>query len=49
SVAVASGPCGAEELRAAGADVVLADLTQFPEWLAGFGDGEGDGAAAARA
>ena len=49
SVAVASGPCGAEELRAAGADVVLADLTQFPEWLAGYGDGVGDGAAAARA
>ncbi|MFG2324435.1 HAD family hydrolase [Streptomyces sp. NPDC048568] len=49
SVAVASGPCGAEELRAAGADVVLADLTEFPEWLAGYGDGEGDGAAAARA
>ncbi len=49
SVAVASGPCAAEELRAAGADVVLADLTEFPEWLAGYGDGEGDGAAAARA
>ncbi|MEV5014084.1 HAD family hydrolase [Streptomyces sp. NPDC053780] len=49
SVAVASGPCGAEELRAAGADVVLADLTEFPEWLAGYGDVEGDGAAAARA
>ncbi|WP_432080868.1 HAD family hydrolase [Streptomyces sp. WAC 04229] len=49
SVAVAGGPCGAEELRAAGADVVLADLTEFPEWLAGYGDGEDDGAAAARA
>ncbi|WP_415925316.1 HAD family hydrolase [Streptomyces sp. ME19-01-6] len=34
SVAVATGPCGAEELRAAGADVVLDDLTAFPEWLA---------------
>ncbi|MET8567921.1 haloacid dehalogenase-like hydrolase [Streptomyces sp. NPDC004783] len=45
AVAVASGPCGADELRAAGADVVLADLTQFPDWLAGYRDG----AAAARA
>jgi phosphoglycolate phosphatase len=34
SVAVATGPCGADELRAAGADVVLADLTDFPAWLA---------------
>lgn len=34
SVAVATGPCDAEELRAAGADTVLADLTQFPAWLA---------------
>ncbi|MER5491348.1 HAD hydrolase-like protein [Streptomyces sp. NPDC002490] len=34
SVAVATGPCSAEELRAAGADVVLADLTGFPDWLA---------------
>ncbi|MEU9590296.1 HAD family hydrolase [Streptomyces sp. NPDC048219] len=39
SVAVASGPCSAEELRAAGADVVLADLTEFPEWLAGYREG----------
>ncbi|MFJ9536960.1 HAD family hydrolase [Streptomyces sp. NPDC101225] len=36
SVAVATGPCGAEELRAAGADVVLDDLTRFPAWLAGY-------------
>ncbi|MGC0331194.1 phosphoglycolate phosphatase [Streptomyces sp. SAI-170] len=35
SVTVATGPFGAEELRAAGADVVLADLTEFPQWLAG--------------
>ncbi|WP_281371906.1 HAD family hydrolase [Streptomyces abyssomicinicus] len=35
SVAVATGPCPAEELRAAGADVVLADLGEFPSWLAG--------------
>ncbi|RVU21428.1 HAD family hydrolase [Streptomyces antnestii] len=33
SVAVATGPCDAAELRAAGADVVLADLTGFPAWL----------------
>ncbi|MEU6101540.1 HAD family hydrolase [Streptomyces flaveolus] len=47
SVAVASGPCSAEELREAGADVVLTDLTEFPEWLAGYR--AGDGPAAARA
>lgn len=35
SVAVPTGPCGAFELRSAGADVVLEDgLTAFPEWLA---------------
>ncbi|MFH8467474.1 HAD family hydrolase [Streptomyces sp. NPDC017991] len=34
SVAVATGPCDAEELRAAGADVVLKDLLEFPSWLA---------------
>ncbi|MFJ3825949.1 HAD family hydrolase [Streptomyces nodosus] len=33
SVGVATGPCAADELRAAGADVVLADLTEFPAWL----------------
>lgn len=33
SVAVATGPCSADELRAEGADVVLPDLTAFPEWL----------------
>jgi phosphoglycolate phosphatase len=36
SVAVASGPCTAGELRAAGADVVLADLSEFPAWLAAY-------------
>ena len=36
SVAVATGPCGEDELRAAGADVVLPDLTAFPEWLDGY-------------
>ena len=35
AVAVATGPCDAEELGAAGADVVLGDLTEFPRWLAG--------------
>ncbi|GAA3061013.1 HAD family hydrolase [Streptomyces glomeratus] len=36
SVAVATGPCPAEELRAAGADVVLAGLTEFPGWLTAY-------------
>ncbi|MDX2530117.1 haloacid dehalogenase-like hydrolase [Streptomyces europaeiscabiei] len=33
AVAVATGPCDARELSEAGADVVLTDLTAFPEWL----------------
>ncbi|MFH9860005.1 HAD family hydrolase [Streptomyces sp. NPDC017202] len=33
SVAVPTGPCGADDLREAGADVVLPDLTHFPAWL----------------
>ncbi len=36
SVAVATGPYGMDELAAAGADVVLTDLTQFPDWLASY-------------
>ncbi|MFG2604064.1 HAD family hydrolase [Streptomyces sp. NPDC048514] len=36
SVAVATGPCPAGELRAAGADVVLDDLGAFPHWLTGY-------------
>jgi phosphoglycolate phosphatase len=36
SVAVATGPCSAAELSAAGADVVLDDLTQFPAWFAAY-------------
>ncbi|MEU2225471.1 HAD family hydrolase [Streptomyces sp. NPDC018347] len=36
SVAVATGPCPADELRTAGADVVLTDLSAFPAWLAGY-------------
>ncbi|MGQ4727158.1 HAD family hydrolase [Streptomyces sp. Ju416(a)] len=38
SVAVTTGPCDAAELRTAGADVVLADLTAFPAWLAAFAE-----------
>ncbi|MFI2368274.1 HAD family hydrolase [Streptomyces sp. NPDC018833] len=33
SVAVPTGPCDADELREAGADVILDDLTAFPDWL----------------
>lgn len=33
SVAVATGPCSAAELHAAGADTVLPDLLAFPGWL----------------
>ncbi|MET3804295.1 phosphoglycolate phosphatase [Nakamurella sp. UYEF19] len=33
AVAVATGPISAADLAAAGADVVLEDLTRFPEWL----------------
>ncbi|MEH0471105.1 haloacid dehalogenase-like hydrolase [Streptomyces sp. B21-097] len=36
SVGVTSGPCGAAELTEAGADVVLDDLTRFPEWFADY-------------
>ncbi len=36
SLGVTTGPCDAAELRAAGADVVLEDLTGFPAWLAAF-------------
>lgn len=36
SVAVTTGPCDGDELRAAGADVVLPDLTHFPAWLADY-------------
>ncbi|WP_405938047.1 haloacid dehalogenase-like hydrolase [Streptomyces sp. NBC_00726] len=35
-VAVATGPCDAEELREAGADVVLASLTELPAWLEAY-------------
>ena len=36
SVAVTTGPCDAAELRAAGADGVRADLTEFPAWCAEY-------------
>jgi phosphoglycolate phosphatase len=36
SVAVPSGPCDAAELRAAGADVIIDDLTAFPDWLRAY-------------
>ncbi|WP_338672005.1 HAD hydrolase-like protein [Streptomyces sp. SCSIO 30461] len=45
SVGVATGPCGADELAAAGADVVLPDLTAFPEWFAAYAEADGDGEA----
>ncbi|MGC5411875.1 HAD family hydrolase, partial [Streptomyces sp. DT225] len=32
-VGVTTGPCDAEELRAAGADVVLTSLMELPAWL----------------
>ncbi|GAA3780459.1 HAD family hydrolase [Streptomyces chiangmaiensis] len=41
SVAVATGPCTADELRAAGADVVLTALTEFPAWLGAYVSGDG--------
>ncbi|MFF4967381.1 HAD family hydrolase [Streptomyces sp. NPDC003388] len=41
SVAVATGPCDGDELRAAGADVVLDDLGAFPAWLAGYREAPG--------
>lgn len=36
SVGVASGPISAEDLTAAGADVVLPSLIAFPDWLASY-------------
>ncbi|MEE1736102.1 HAD family hydrolase [Streptomyces sp. BE147] len=41
SVGVTTGPCDADELRAAGADVVLPDLTGFPAWLRAFEESRG--------
>ena len=36
SVAVPTGPIAANELRDAGADVVLGGLNEFPDWLDGY-------------
>ncbi|WP_406146890.1 HAD family hydrolase [Streptomyces sp. NBC_01012] len=36
SVGVTTGPCDEQELREAGADVILPDLTAFPAWLRTF-------------
>ncbi|MGW4228229.1 HAD family hydrolase [Streptomyces sp. NPDC004980] len=36
SVGVTTGPCDADELRAAGADVILPNLSAFPDWLRTF-------------
>ncbi|MER5869220.1 HAD family hydrolase [Streptomyces sp. NPDC002044] len=36
SVAVPTGPCPEAELREAGADVVLPDLTALPRWLTAY-------------
>lgn len=36
SVAVATGPCDAAELREAGADAVLTDLKEFPRWFSDY-------------
>ncbi|WP_280891141.1 haloacid dehalogenase-like hydrolase [Streptomyces sp. LBL] len=36
AVAVATGPYDRDGLTAAGADVVLTDLTEFPDWLASY-------------
>jgi phosphoglycolate phosphatase-like HAD superfamily hydrolase len=33
AVGVATGPCSADDLSAAGADIVLAHLSEFPRWL----------------
>lgn len=49
SVAVPTGPCGEEELREAGADVILRDLTAFPAWLDAYARGALPGATGAPA
>ena len=36
AVGVATGSCDAAQLRAAGAEVVLADLTEFADWVASW-------------
>ncbi|WP_425588154.1 HAD family hydrolase [Streptomyces prasinosporus] len=49
SVAVATGPCDPAELRAAGADVVLAGLAEFPRWFSDYCADHRSGDSAARA
>lgn len=49
AVAVPTGPISAAELRSAGADVVLPDLTAFPDWLARFAATRGEVVAATAA
>ncbi|MFI9354569.1 HAD family hydrolase [Streptomyces lydicus] len=44
SVAVVTGPCDAAELRTAGAEVLLDDLTAFPPWLERYVAEGADGA-----
>jgi phosphoglycolate phosphatase len=41
SVSVPSGPCTADLLRSAGADVVLDSLAGFPDWLSEWATAEG--------
>lgn len=36
ALGVTTGPCSADELRSAGAEYVLGDLTEFPDWLASW-------------
>lgn len=43
SFGVTTGPCDAAELRAAGADVVMPDLTGFPAWLSAWVSSSGTG------
>ncbi|MFJ3926419.1 HAD family hydrolase [Streptomyces sp. NPDC090022] len=43
SVAVPTGPCPEPDLLAAGADVVLPDLTALPAWLAAYVEARGEG------
>jgi phosphoglycolate phosphatase len=49
SVAVPTGPCDEAELRAAGAEVILPDLTAFPAWLRAYAEGSVETAADAAA
>ncbi|MEU0505380.1 HAD hydrolase-like protein [Nocardia sp. NPDC005998] len=37
ALGVTTGPCDAEQLRAAGAECIVRDLSEFPDWLAAHG------------